>query len=394
MATSAPAREPAPVESDRNDSVEALIEEARRHARRRRLVQGTAAVTAIATAAAIAGVAMAPNGAEPPRGQGAAVEAPAGASPFGVFEPVRGWIVYPVGDTLEAVDPADPSSRHTLVDRSDVPGADLPHDVILVPAGWSADGTKLALSSEHSGDSYVMDASGAITRVGGGDGCCWFVTDAWLSPDGTTVLERPEPNRLHLRNLGDVNASRVLELEPAARDSKAGGVTVTAWSPDGTQIAYAVDRLEGRKLLPSVHVIDLDSGDTRIVARPGFGHIRQLAWSPDGSQVLVIAGPWRATTRVEELNPLVGPKEASLYLVDADSSAPARVSSPTEIASGHYVAAAWSPEGARIAAIDFSSGGRRVVSMNADGSASRVLVELPLGELFTGLAWHPEPAGQ
>ena len=64
------------------------------------------------------------------------------------------------------------------------------------------------------------------------------------------------------------------------------------------------------------------------------------------------------------------------------------------ISSGHYVAAAWSPDGTRIAAIDYSQAtGRQVVVLRADGSGDRrVVAELRRAALFTGVSWHPAPA--
>ena len=128
--------------------------------------------------------------------------------------------------------------------------------------------------------------------------------------------------------------------------------------------------------------------------RAGFGHIRQMAWSPDGSHLLVIAGPWTQTNpEPTGLNPMTGSMETGLYLVRADSLTPTDPDSALQpIASGYYVAATWSPDGAQIAAIDFAPSGRRLVAMSADGSASRVLADLPANDLFTGVAWHPGPS--
>ena len=134
------------------------------------------------------------------------------------------------------------------------------------------------------------------------------------------------------------------------------------------------------------------TGRARQLVPPGFGHIRQMAWSPDGSQLLVIAGPWRQSTILTSLNPVTSSKETGLYLVESDGVIPAVSASALHpIASGHYVAATWSPDGEQIAAIDFAGWGRRLVVMNSDGSASRVLADLPYSDLFTGVAWHPGP---
>lgn len=104
----------------------------------------------------------------------------------------------------------------------------------------------------------------------------------------------------------------------------------------------------------------------------------------------VMTGPWRVTTPFPDRNPLTLPQPAGLYLIDADPAALTATPSTLEpIASGHFIAATWSPDGDGIAAIDFSDSGRPLVAMRADGSESRVLVRLWPSDLFSGLAWHP-----
>ena len=152
-------------ESATREPVEVLIKEARNRARRRRFAISAVAAATVAVAA-IAVTASLDGG--PPQSQGAAVDSAAGPTSFGVFEPARGRIVYSDGLGLSAIDPDDPSSARTL----DLPGLSTidPADqysagpvAYLVPAGWSADGTRLALANEHSGTSYVMDADGELT---------------------------------------------------------------------------------------------------------------------------------------------------------------------------------------------------------------------------------------
>lgn len=307
------------------------------------------------------------------------------SGPLGVFEPVRGWIVYPIGDGLKAVNPADPAERHTLELPAGMDtllggggdGANRPQ-----PAGWSADGTKLALSHEYFGDSFVMTADGSITRqVFGPRGCCGFVAEAWLSPDGTTGLDGVGPEGIRYYDLSPSRYSSLRTLEPPlAADRQAWGA---AWSADGSRIAFvAVADQEGTK--PTLHVASFSTGANQPLRGPAVGHIRHIVWSPNDADLLVVAGATLPPN--SQLNPLVHPQATKLFLVATDGSAPAR-----EIASGYYVAAAWSPDGTQIAAIEYSPSGRELVVMNADGTGSRPLVELPAGELFTGVAWHPLP---
>ena len=303
---------------------------------------------------------------------------------LGVFEEIRGWIVYPIDGRLEAVNPAGPAERHTL----ELPAG---MDVLLgsgpdgatapMPAGWSADGTKLALSSEYFGDFYVLSADGSYAREAlGPGGCCLFVTEPWLSPDGTTGLGGVDPTRIGYVDLATDHSFHLGLEPPLAADRSVGNRA--AWSADGSRIAFltVADPRAGAE--PTLHVVDFSTGANEVLERLDVGHVRHVVWSPDDSQLLVVAG---APLQDRPLNPLVHPQATSLYLVATDGSG------VREIASGYYVATAWSPEGTQIAAIEYSPSGRRLVVMNADGTGSRVLVELPPGELFTGVAWHPLP---
>jgi Tol biopolymer transport system component len=87
------------------------------------------------------------------------------------------------------------------------------------------------------------------------------------------------------------------------------------------------------------------------------------------------------------LNPLTRPISTSLYLLDVDDGG------SRHIASGHYVAAAWSPDGSQIAAVDYYRG-RHLVVMDADGTEQQTLANMigyGYDGLFTGISWHPAP---
>jgi Tol biopolymer transport system component len=347
------------------------------------VVEVTMAAAAVVAAIAVVAVNLAPA-----RELGTGSSAP--GSDLGVFEPARGWVVFMSAGHLVAVDPLDPSSSIVI----EPAGLDLGTDVM--PAGWSADGAKLALTIEGVAR-YVMDQTGTLERVAVEElpdvqsGCCEFVTSAWLSPDGTEGLAFSssggrdlDPGKLYVLDLEDVEHSRAVTVEAFewARGPFFEGPK-PVWSPDGTEVAYVWSK--GADIAtPAVGIVDLATGASRELVS-GWSQIRQLAWSPDGSQMLVVAGDHDPGYR-GELNPLTHPQPASLFVVDIDD-AEAR-----EIASGHYVAAAWSPDGSQIAAVDYP-GSREVVVLQVDGSGEPVvLAELPPGGLFTGVVWHPVPA--
>jgi hypothetical protein len=306
------------------------------------------------------------------------------ATELGVFEPIRGWIVYPIGDRLEAVNPADPAERHVLKLPAGLnvllgggpDGGNRP-----MPAGWAADGRTLALSHEYSGDHFVMHADGSVTRVLlGPGGCCLFVAEPWLSPDGTTGLARVSRDGIAYVHLAS-GSGETRMLDPPLRTRERPWLN-GAWSADGSRIAVVTvaDGMIGAQ--PTLHVADFSSGSRRMLARLDAGHVRHVVWSPDDSQILVVAG--EPLPRNFSLNPLVSVQPTRLLLVATDGSG------VRAIASGHYVATSWSPDGTQIAAIEYGAA-RTLVVMNADGTGKRVLVELPTTELFTGVAWHPLP---
>jgi Tol biopolymer transport system component len=194
------------------------------------------------------------------------------------------------------------------------------------------------------------------------------------------------PGSLEILDLDDAGAGRVIEIDPSEfYSAQYATVYSPVWSPDGSDIAVIAYREQGEFLEPTVQVVDVESGTHRELVGPEFGHIRQLAWSPDGLQLLLVAGDYRLPSARVDLNPLASPKATGLYLVSADG-----FSSSQEVATGHYVAAAWSPDGTQIAAVDYN-GLRQVVLMNVDGSGSRILAERPADDLFTGIVWHPAP---
>ena len=212
----------------------------------------------------------------------------------------------------------------------------------LYPPVWSPDGRRLAFVG------------------GGGDGGLALYT---VAADGA-----------ELRQLSD--------LRPLSE-----AVSVPAWSPDGRRLAYlkvegggaalysiAADGTDERQLT----TIDGWSGDRTGKGLVSDRAIGTVAWSPDGSKILFI------------LNPSVGrqwdfPPNA-LYVVDADGSRRVQLEllRPPDL---RYRAAAWSPDGSRLAVVAEPLPPREdtiqpypvvllsVAADGADGADVRVLAE-------------------
>ena len=309
---------------------------------------------------------------------------------LGVFEPMRGRVVYVVDGALYAIDPADPRIGFTM----EVPPAadgDIGADAgEAVPVGWSHDGTLLALEDEFNGESYLMNSSGGVMRVPWETievprGCCMFAGPNWLSPDGTSAVSAAE-FELRILDLLSLVAGPSIELaDSELRDVQGGQPYMATWSPDGSQVAFVVDRVDGELLVPIIQLWDIENGIIRQLVADGFGHIRNMAWSPDGLELLVIAGDYQFPTVLPLSNPLATPVETDIYLVPIEGSG------TRSISNGYFVAAAWSPDGSQIAGVEYGSGYHEVSVMNADGSDERRITDVQPGPsgAFTGVSWHP-----
>jgi len=325
-------------------------------------------------------------------------ERPEPAVDLGVFEPLQGRIVVVNGKELEGFDPADPTSS-VILEIPDLPP--VPDEVCgfsptpcddgadsLMPVGWSRDGTVLALESEYAGVSYLMDDTGTPARipweeVGTEMGCCGFVTSNWLSPD-EGYAARASGLDLAIIDLENIRVESKAELDPDEFPGHEGygQIYSQTWSPDGAQVAFVAVAFEDRRESPTIQIYNRATGTVQALSGSTFGHIRNLAWSPDGSQLLVVAGDLVLRAGLS-LNPLTQPISTSLYLLDVDDGGSRR------IASGHYVAVAWSPDDSQIAAIDYYTGHDLVV-MDADGTDQQTLARMD-ASLFTGVSWHPAP---
>jgi len=210
---------------------------------------------------------------------------------------------------------------------------------------WSPDGTRLAYSSDPTGEDfamrvYMMDADGSnaaqITNFSS-------AVTAW-SQDGTQLLmnsdaEAIAPNTPDLFVVG-LDGSIITQLVDAPADIDAAG----RWSPDGSKIAFYSDR-DGNL---EIYVMDADGGNPlRLTNDPGMD--MDPAWSPDGTKI--------AFTSNRD-------GDFEIYVMNADGSNLTRLTDH----SGMDMDVAWSPDGTLIAFASDRNGNFEIYVMNSDGS--------------------------
>ena len=185
------------------------------------------------------------------------------------------------------------------------------------------------------------------------------------SPDGQQLAFVEEDSR---RNLYTVRADGS-ELTKISET-----FSPPSWSPDGSRLAFT--KLDGEDVV--LYTVKPNGSDlraiTKITDREAYGGryliwITTLAWSPEGSHIMFSCG---ARICVVDLDGVaVGESPFEEYILSPLFS--------TRISHRHHSAAAWSPDGSRIAVrvhIDCWTNGKPVVyTMDPDGSNVRVQVK-------------------
>jgi Tol biopolymer transport system component len=264
----------------------------------------------------------------------------------------------------------------------------LTHDLQVGPIdlAWSPDGRFLVYSTSaggHSIDLYTVDpVDGSIHRLTtSGDVCC----PAWQPLLGESS---PSPSALGPKSNGAISfrsvdgavyevqpdGSGLRQLFPASKD-----VEQIAWSPDGTEIAWA-GTVGGRF---GIYVSGPDGSNARQLtdgANDGWP-----AWSPDGARILF------SSTRDD---PSVGPCPrkgewnltcpTDLYVMRIDGSDITRIT----IDPAPEYDPEWSPGGTRISYTKSDGSGTAINVVNVDGSDARQVSSARGGSDFRA-TWTP-----
>jgi Tol biopolymer transport system component len=404
MTVTAPPRPPRPGDPVDPCEQEALIEEARRRARIRRLV-----LASVAGAVALVGFAVFVGFDWAARSQDSSPGA--SARPAGTAAATKSRIAFysartsegPKGGALYVVD-AHGGGKRVLTRTAWIDGP----EVVSGPA-WSPDGRRIAFLSvrHHNEDVYVLDLGSGqahrVTRDPADDR-----EPAW-SPDGRRIAFVSE--RIHgpsgyssdlyvinadgsgeRRLTHDLQAASYPAWSPDGRKivyfGRAGyygtyvvnadgsgqrrlgpGALEHSWSPDGHRIAY----LDGRSGTFQLYVMNADGTAMHYLARGA-----EPSWSPDGSKIAFIADPAGARSVPAKLSP-------EIYVINADGTGLKRL---TNNRAWDEVPA-WSPDGRMIAFHSLRDGYSEIYVMNPDGSGQRNVSRIH-GKRGVGLFdWSP-----
>jgi Tol biopolymer transport system component len=207
----------------------------------------------------------------------------------GVAAP-RGWIVY----SKEL----DDGRRGLHVSRADGSDAtqitDGPNDY---NARWSPDGGRIVFERSVAEDEtavWVVNADGSGARELDTDPYAehprWSAGGRWIAYQVQTSFYIYDGNRANttfefrlVRPDGSGRRLLVASEPPNENDNPRSYVQLGSWgwSPDGTQIVFTRPRTPDAES-PSVNVVDLATGRTRLLLRGG----EDPAWSPDGRQLV------------------------------------------------------------------------------------------------------------
>jgi WD40-like Beta Propeller Repeat len=153
-------------------------------------------------------------------------------------------------------------------------------------AVWSPDGRRIAFEGAPGTGSgyqaiYVVGADGrGLHRLPGlalNMGAGWSTGNLVWSPDGSQILFAGRMPKQQRRWLYLVPADGSGAPRPLAIGAQVGAPIQPAWSPDGSRIAFTVERDPGS----GIYVMQTDGSDVRLIASGGHGAV----WSPDGSMI-------------------------------------------------------------------------------------------------------------
>ena len=222
---------------------------------------------------------------------------------------------------------------------------------------WSPDGTKIAFSSNRSGDYniYVANADDSdvvrLTAAAAGD-----LSPRW-SPDGRRIAFSRGGSLMAMDSDGNnVRLILAAKSERTASTLCETGGFVGGWSPDGSSITYYAASLD--KGIGHICVVDVDGSNLRTVLSEPPGYLVEPSWSPDGQRIV-----YRS----------IRDGNHEIYVVNVDGSGDTNLTND----AATDLEPDWSPDGQWIIFGSDRSGDFELYAMRSDGSEVTRLTDTP-----------------
>lgn len=227
---------------------------------------------------------------------------------------------------------------------------------------WSPDGKRIAFVSNRSGplrgndyELYVMnaDGSGVVRRTFSAG----FAMNPSWSPDGSKIAYSTHSNGS--ANLWVVSANAG-GPEPTLLFEAPGWDAQPSWSPDGTRLALVSD-WNAYDFVWDIYLINADGSGFAGLTGDIFDHIDYLqpSWSPNGARIAHLI---TETVGIDQYR-------TTLAVMNADGTGRTAL-----IPAATGTRSSWSPDGRVIAFTSGTTNALNVSWINADGSASGLIV--------------------
>jgi Tol biopolymer transport system component len=323
-----------------------------------------------------------------------------GTSPRIVVVPPQGNIVFTSSRALNGSDAANGASNIWLTDSS---GASARALTTLTAASsaspaWSPNGAKIAFESFRALDGsngaipaaniWVMNADGSgqtpLTRLTADT--ITSIHSAW-SPDGTKIAY-DSTRALDGRNVAvlDVNiwimnADGTGAMPLTTLKASLASSVFPVWSPDGTKIAFtssrALNGMDAAIPARNIWVMNADGTGAQPLTTLTVASSVDPAWSPDGTKIAFVS----ARTLDGKNTGIAGP---NIWIMNADGSGQTALTQLTTPYNMTFESPVWSPDGRTIAyvssrALDGSDAGSLVSNiwtMNANGTSAKAVTAL------------------